>query len=208
MKRIIFIMLAAIFACGSGYAQKTYKVGDYYTFEDGDKGIVFEVTEDGQHGKVVALRSIGVSGWVHKGYKDVIVGATSRTDGAYNMLMMREQDSEELAWYTKFGAAGAIWILNGEGWYLPSIEELKKIILDVSVHSAINWALAREERPGIPIGTYWSSTEVEGSPRWAWAVIKQDDILYENRAGEYYVKGEVLKLMKTYIHKVLPVRAF
>ena len=35
-------------------ARKTYKVGDYYN-ENGKEGVVFEVSADGQHGKIVSM---------------------------------------------------------------------------------------------------------------------------------------------------------
>ena len=52
MKKLI-LLVAALFAVSTLSAQ-TYKVGDYYDVE-GKKGVVFEVSEDGKHGLIVAL---------------------------------------------------------------------------------------------------------------------------------------------------------
>ncbi len=52
MKRFTLLFLA-LFALFSLSAQN-YKVGDYYDV-DGKKGIVFEVSQDGKHGTIVAL---------------------------------------------------------------------------------------------------------------------------------------------------------
>ncbi len=208
MKRVLFIVLAAILACGTGYAQKTYKVGDYYTFENGKEGIVFEVTDDGLHGKVVSVACLGTSRWAEKGYDKVSIGATSRTDGAYNMEKIKEQDTADVDWYRKYGAAGAAYVWMGEGWYLPSIEELQKIILDESVHRAIDFALTTHFRASLQVGGYWSSTEVEGAPNQVWTIYSGG--VYIDRAGQFYIKGKMYKKKKSYglDCKVLPVRAF
>ena len=52
MKRVTLLVFA-LFALFSLSAQN-YKVGDYYDV-DGKKGIVFEVSQDGKHGTIVAL---------------------------------------------------------------------------------------------------------------------------------------------------------
>lgn len=43
-------------------AQQPWKVGDYYDV-DGKQGVVFIVTPDGQHGKIVCLRELGCFSW-------------------------------------------------------------------------------------------------------------------------------------------------
>ena len=45
----------------SSYA-KTYKVGDYYD-ANGKQGVVFAVTPDGKHGKIVGLNNLGKMDW-------------------------------------------------------------------------------------------------------------------------------------------------
>ena len=51
MKKLL-ILIAALFTISTLSAQ-VYKVGDYYD-ADGKKGVIFEVTEDGKHGKIIA----------------------------------------------------------------------------------------------------------------------------------------------------------
>lgn len=51
MKKLL-IFIGVLFAVSTLSAQ-TYKVGDIYDV-DGKKGVVFEVSEDGKHGKIIA----------------------------------------------------------------------------------------------------------------------------------------------------------
>ena len=55
MKKLL-ILIVALFAVSTLSAQ-SYKVGDIYDV-DGKKGIVFEVSEDGKHGKIIATEII------------------------------------------------------------------------------------------------------------------------------------------------------
>ncbi len=49
-----FILFIVALCAVSTLSAQTYKVGDLYDVE-GKKGVVFEVSEDGKHGKIVAL---------------------------------------------------------------------------------------------------------------------------------------------------------
>ena len=61
MKRII-LLICAVFAFANLSAQ-SYKVGDYYDV-DGKRGVVFEVSEDGKHGTIIALtQPEGIMTW-------------------------------------------------------------------------------------------------------------------------------------------------
>ena len=53
MKRIL-LFLAFVLACSVSYAQKTWKVGDFYDV-NGKQGVVYVVTPDGMHGKIISL---------------------------------------------------------------------------------------------------------------------------------------------------------
>ena len=113
-----------------------YKVGDYYN-ENGKKGVVFDVSADGKSGKIVSMGETWVD-WTTDGKeRSRIIGASSTTDGAYNMTVVKSvPDWEEK--YPNFK-----WCANlGEGWYLPAIEELKLLILDNTVYNAVNRTLA------------------------------------------------------------------
>ena len=57
MKKIVYCLVLAVMlsACGGGKsAEKGYKIGDV-VMVDGELGVVFAVTTDGQHGKVVSV---------------------------------------------------------------------------------------------------------------------------------------------------------
>ena len=70
-------------------------------------------------------------------------------------------------WREKFPAFA--WCASqGEGWYLPAIDELGLLLLDTVVHEAVNRTLI--QRGGKPLvgvkasGDYWSSTENTAAP--------------------------------------------
>lgn len=58
----LLVALFALFATMTASAQQPWKVGDYYDV-DGKQGVVFVVTPDGQHGKIVCLRELGSFFW-------------------------------------------------------------------------------------------------------------------------------------------------
>ena len=134
-----------------------YKVGDYYN--DGKKkGVVFYVDATGQHGKIVSLDQVKKP-WCTKAQydKDIYVGASSARDGKANTdkVMSRSDSAEHPAF---------VWCrAKGKDWYLPAIDELKLLLLDRSVHEAVNRTL--KERGGDALfslgehGWHWSSTE-------------------------------------------------
>ena len=136
-----------------------YKVGDYYN--DGTKeGVVFKVSADGQHGKIVSMtQSTNWLLWTSdEAERKRLIGADSNSDGAYNMAMVKAVAN----WQEKYPAFK--WCADlGEGWYLPSIEELKKFTLDNAVHDAVNRTLT--SKGGVKLfnrgvlNGYWSSTE-------------------------------------------------
>ena len=58
----LLVALFALFATMTASAQQPWKVGDYYDV-DGKQGVVFVVTPDGKHGKIVCLRELGRVSW-------------------------------------------------------------------------------------------------------------------------------------------------
>ena len=138
---------------------KKYNIGDYYN--DGVReGVVFEVSADGRHGRIVSMKqsSEELQWSSDETERQFLIGADSKTDGAYNMAKVMARPD----WQSKYPAFK--WCADlGEGWYLPSIEELKTFTLNDAVHDAVNRTLIarggtklydRGERRG-----YWSSTE-------------------------------------------------
>ena len=140
-------------------ARKTYQVGDYYN--DGKKeGVVFEISADGKHGKIVSMiQSRGWLQWSSDGAEQKrLIGADSKSNGAYNMAKVKAVAN----WQEKYPAFK--WCADlGEGWYLPSIEELKKFTLDNAIYDAVNRTLTSKGGEKLfnrsDLTSYWSSTE-------------------------------------------------
>ncbi len=149
---------------------KTYKVGDYYN--DGTKeGVVFWVNKAGTHGKIVSMQqSEEEIPWaVDKNFGTFFnrdnpckkyTGATSKANGKQNMEEIAWEDN----WEEKFPAFA--WCAElGEGWYLPAIEELKLLLLNNTVHDAVNKTLESRGATKLfnkgKLAWYWSSTEYE-----------------------------------------------
>ena len=130
------------------FTSAPYAVGDYYN--DGKKeGVVFEVSADGKHGKIVSMtESASTLQWSSDATEQKrLVGADSQTDGAVNMAIIKAISG----WESKYPAFK--WCADlGEGWYLPAKEELDIIYNN---KDAINANLTQQllER------WYWSSTE-------------------------------------------------
>ena len=126
-----------------------YKVGDYYN--DGVKeGVVFEVSADGKHGKIVSMKrsSEGLLWASDSAEQKRLIGADSETDGAYNMAKVKAISG----WQSKYPAFK--WCADlGEGWYLPSKEELRTIFRN---EDKLNSNLTDKL-----LGLYWSSTEFD-----------------------------------------------
>lgn len=167
---------------------KTYRVGDYY--DDGIKqGVVFEVWDDGKHGKIVSLEQseeklLWCTGVQYNRHIDV--KASSSTDGQVNTdKVMKRKDKDE---YPAFK-----WCRScGEEWYLPAIDELK-LLLNKRVCEAVNKTL--ERRGVIKLNDritgqgYWSSTESSGV-FCAWGVYLKDDYTRSYlKVNEGYVRA-------------------
>jgi hypothetical protein len=167
---------------------KTYRVGDYY--DDGIKqGVVFEVWDDGKHGKIVSLeQSEEKLLWCTavQYNRHIDVKASSSTDGQVNTdKVMKRKDKDE---YPAFK-----WCRScGEEWYLPAIDELK-LLLNKRVCEAVNKTL--ERRGAIKLNDritgqgYWSSTESSGV-FCAWGVYLKDDYTRSYlKVNEGYVRA-------------------
>lgn len=107
------------------YELKRYAVGDYYDF-NGVKGVVCKVTEDGLHGMVVSLDEVMVPWSVFRKPDLRTVGAVDRTDGRVNMEIVARYIAENGLSWDDFPAFK--WCREqGEGWYLPAIDEVLAI---------------------------------------------------------------------------------
>ena len=134
-----------------------YNIGDYYN-ENGKQGIVFEVSADGRHGKIVSL-DMAERKWCtdEQYYKDIVVGASSETDGKANTdIVMSRSDSEV---YPAF-----VWCrAMGRDWYLPAKDELKSV--SAAKHK-INVTCILLGKRVLGRRWYWSSTEYNKFCAW------------------------------------------
>lgn len=118
--------VAAAAAAEEGrYVLRRYEVGEYYD-RNGVRGVVVCVAEDGQHGLLMSLDEACLhwSGFRKPDLREV--GADDRADGRVNMERVAAYiDRNGLAW-DDFPAFK--WCREqGEGWYLPAIDEMLMI---------------------------------------------------------------------------------
>ena len=152
-----------------------YKVGDYYN-ENGKQGVVFEVWNNGLHGKIVSLdetQAVWDSrvDWDDDGFKNgTRTYADSKSDGKANTdKIMARSDSD---YFSAFKWCRA----KGSSWYLPSLNELNSIY---SNKSTLNATL---QKYGTALAVwYWTSTErVDYKPEFcAWGVYMGNGNTYD-----------------------------
>lgn len=172
----------------------TYKVGDIYN-KNGKAGVVFEVSRDGKHGKIVSFDTTQEQ-WIAADLyaQGVIVGIFNEEDGKINTdAIMARGDSY------KFPAAQ--WCrMKGNGWYLPAISEVETLLLHAHICRAVNNTLRSVGAPELHTygekAWYWSSTEYPQSPaNFAWLVRSHDaqtNYGYKNHdrnQGDPYVRA-------------------
>jgi hypothetical protein len=153
---------------------KSYKVGDYYNV-NGKQGVVFEVCDNGQHGKIVSLDQKQLR-W--RKLDSQSIGATSESDGQSNTdIVMSRSD------YNNYPAFA--WCREqGEDWYLPSKNELLSLY---HVKNQINKVLRDRCKEMINGICYWSSTEREFC---AWNVFMYDGHTdYVSKSLSHYVRA-------------------
>ena len=162
-----------------------YKVGDLYN-EDGKQGVVFEIWDNGRHGKIVSLNETKLQWCTDEQYKrEIVLGLTNKSDGKTNTdNVMQRSDSDQ---YPAF-----VWCRHkGADWYLPAYDELKAIYNN---QSAINSTLAEYNCTTFCTtvsGFYCSSTEDNDEPEFcAWYVGMDDgDTYYYDKYSNYYVRA-------------------
>lgn len=148
------------FPIHSKESSKIYKIGDFYDV-NGKQGIVFDVTPDGKHGKIVGLEE-GKALWAVYDVKDNVTGATSEGGGMSNMNKIKQQPN----WKNNYPAFA--WCASkGQGWYLPAVDEFKLIFENRDV---INRMLNLMGYGEFQRGYYWSSTESTEKKSCAWSV--------------------------------------
>ena len=173
---------------------KTYKVGDYYN-ENGKEGVVFEVTADGLHGKIVCMtQSAEELKWASDASEQRrLIMADSQTDGAYNLAKVQAISD----WQSKYPAFA--WCASlGEGWYLPAIDELKALMSNVEIRDAVNSTLVAKGGTQLDSnGCYWSSMEENRKflgVFCAWGFSLGDDTVF----GGYKYYGNSVRAVATF----------
>lgn len=101
---------------------REYVIGEYYSV-GGVEGIVCALDEDRRHGLILSKEEIYLPWSVFRKTDLRTVGADDRRDGAANMAIVARYIADHgLAW-DDFPAFK--WCRDkGEGWYLPSVDEL------------------------------------------------------------------------------------
>ena len=156
-----------------GFRSMTYQVGDYY--DDGEKqGVVFEVDGLGRHGKIVSLDEEDLQ-WCTG--EESNIGALDSYNGRNNQDLI-----EQIAdWRTKYPAFA--WCADrGEGWYLPSPNELRTIY---RVKDKVDKTLEKMSGDKFQNYWYWSSTESIDDCAWLVYLSSGDALDYSKGDGNY-----------------------
>ena len=165
MKRIFYFLMAfvaiVLSSCGDkkaapAPADEGYKVGDYYC-DSVKEGIVFEVYDGGKHGKIVSLDE-GTAKWAVRALAHRATDATSSNNGMVNLNEIKNLSN----WETNYPAFA--WCASlGDGWYLPSRDEL---LLIYENRVAVNNGLVEKGRNKMSQTFHWSSSEMENELAW------------------------------------------
>ena len=101
---------------------KEWKIGDYYE-RDGVKGVVCALTDGGTHGLILSLGEIYLPWCGFRKSEQRATGAVDAADGRVNMAAVERFIAENGLSWADFPAFK--WCREqGEGWYLPAIDEL------------------------------------------------------------------------------------
>lgn len=140
---------------------ESYSIGDAYYDGNVVVGIVCGVSDDGQHGVILALQNVVQTGrinafWANSPFDELEAGASSMDDGEYNLGKFRELDAT-LANFPALSAATAM----GDGWYIGAYNEMVTVAENISV---INAAMTANGGRALENNDYWTSTEIATDP--------------------------------------------
>ena len=103
-------------------SEDIYHIGDIYD-KNGIKGVVVMLTDGGRHGLIMSLDEACLAWSTLKRKQLKKTNATDSQDGEKNMLAIERYIAENGLSWSDFPAFE--WCRNkGEGWYLPSINEI------------------------------------------------------------------------------------
>lgn len=130
-----------------------YKIGDLYDV-DGVKGLVFRVDEGGTSGLIVSMTEPETMlAW---GLEHVLIGSSIRTSGEQNTAIIYSLTD----WEAKYPAFA--WCKSlGNGWYIPSVNELKELLLIGSSNTFAQAIIDNKATPFASDYKYLSSTEMD-----------------------------------------------
>lgn len=135
----------------------TYKLGDiYYTYSTSGAspvGVVYELSDDKQTGKMVAFED-----WTLAWGTDTLLSGLTMNDGSVNTKKIGEQ----LPLLTVDGCAAKKCAAAGTGWYLPSRDELEKLneVLDV-LQTGLGGKMLQDGKH------YWTSSQKSKTEAYA-----------------------------------------
>lgn len=137
--------------------QNARDLGDYYEGEDGD-GIIFEISEYGEHGKIVSLDESSYVPW-HKKVNNINLNTIfSSDDGLINLAIAINASENGGHQFSNIFVPMA-WCQNkGKNWYLPAINELKVLLQNTDM---INMTISQIPLPNNALylrESYWTST--------------------------------------------------
>lgn len=129
-----------------------HKIGDYY--DDGiKKGVIFEVSTDGLHGKIVSLKQASLA-WAREDVGNKSTKATSKNDGQKNQKSIQKIPD----WQNKYPAWG--WCANlGSDWYLPASQEMAQLLERYNEINHTLYIVGGDILINTKTTYYWSSTE-------------------------------------------------
>lgn len=126
-----------------------YNIGDYYQDNKGNRGIIYELDEANEHGKIVSLNDVASD--VKFSYKNRIkelVNTSSYRDAAHNHTLIKRIDK----WHKIFIGFKRCEEY-GYGWKLPAVNDLILILTTPAVRNALI-----KYGGGLVPGSYMSST--------------------------------------------------
>ena len=143
-----------------------YNSQDVMKFADGSRGVVFY--RDGEHGLVVSLDEASVQ-WQNNGKKNIrdIMGVPNGDFG----LRVGQGMSNTQAIISEVGlynAPATRWCVeHGDGWYLPSVGEMKCLIMAAKYGNdkvePVNNLLIQAGGQPLLSKFYWTSSEDNGT---------------------------------------------
>jgi hypothetical protein len=130
----------------------TYAIGDTH-----QGGIIFYLDASGKHGLIAAPSDQSTSAaWWNGSFIDTRAYGSGLFEGKYNTRMINQIQSGTTS-------AAAICANYGDGkWYLPSIEELNLMYMNIGQGNALGLGNIGSFSPTY----YWSSTDADSSVAW------------------------------------------